>query len=818
MRFLEDLSANLRFAFRMLWRNPGPSLIAILCLAVGIGAGSAMFSLIYALWVDPYPYRDAGRMLNFSFVDQQGREGTMAYSLADYLDLKRSASTLEDVAAREGNGRKAVVTSGLPESVNLVLFSPNSFDYFGVPAMLGRTWHPNDIPQPAAPPRIAVLSYLFWTRYFNSDRGIVGKTIDVDRQPYTIIGVAPPRFTWNDADVYIPLAITPDPKHFVLLMAHVKKGIRLDAVDSELQSITERFARRSPENYPKGRFRMRVQTLNDYLLSRFGQTLKILMAAVILLLFISCANVSILLLARATARQQEIAIRLAIGGSKARILGQLLTESVVLSVTGGLLGVLLAYRSVPAIVGLMPQYSVPHEAVIAVNGPVVLITFAISVLTGILFGMAPAWQLASADVNQAVQGGGRGSSGTVRGGRMRNVLIAGEIALTIVLLVSASVAIRSFATLNRVPLGYHPEHVLSMNINLPPNRYTTWETRNAVFERIVEQLRALPGVRSATLTETATPPYIGFTTGFEIAGQPKPGEQQQLHVGLVGSQYFATVGIPLVRGRLLSADEIDRNAHLAVINEELARRYFWPDRDPLGARISVPGLKLSMAQIFTPPEGDQTFEVIGIVGDARNRGLEQSPEPAIYVPYKMATVPGANFMLKTEVDPNSVVRAARERIRALDPDLPVGEVMTLEDALNRFAKAYPRFSTTLFSIFAAVGLLLAATGLYSVVSYTVAQRTQEFGIRMALGAERRHVVQAALSSIGKLIAIGTGVGLLGSVALSRVIARYIENWNPHDPVAYAIVVAVVAGMGVLACWIPAARAAGIEPMVALRHE
>jgi predicted permease len=815
MRFLSVLAADLRFALRMARRDRVFSAVAILCLALGIGASSAMSSLVYALWVDPYPYRDSNRLVNLSFVTQQGRNGTMEYSLADYLELQSSTKTLEEIAARDG--MNAVTTSGLPESVRVVLFTRNAFDHFGVPAMIGRTWTPKDIPQPGAPPQVAVLSYLFWARHFNGDRAIAGRTIELNRKPYTILGVVPPRFTWNDADIYIPMSVTPDPKRFVALMTHVKKGVGLDGANAELQAITQRFAARNPDHYPKAGFRMRVQTLNDFLLQRFGGTLRVLMAAVFLLLVIGCANVSILLLARATARQREMAIRVSIGAPARRILRQLLTESVLLALSGGLLGVLLAYRSVPAIVGLMPQYSVPHEADIHVNGQVVLLTFAVSVVTGILFGMAPALQLAGTDVSQAMQSGSRGASEGGRGGKIRSVLLVAEVALTVILLTGASVAIRSFLALGRVPLGYEPDHVLAMNVNLPPERYTTWTSRNSFFERLASEFSTIPGVRTATFTETALPPYIGFNSDFEIAGRSKT-ERQQLRIGLIAARYFETVGIPLLQGRLLTEAEIVHNAHLAVINEELRKRYFPSGSGPLGAHIHVPGLKINEAEILTPPEGDQWFEVVGVAATARNRGLQDPAEPAIYIPYNMATVPGATFLLKTDVEPLSIIRAARERVRAVDADLPVTEIRTLEEYLSRFERAYPRFSMTLFTVFAAVGLLLAATGLYSVVSFTVAQRTHEFGIRMALGAQRRHVLQLVAGSTTALVAIGTAAGLAGSMALSQVISRFVEGWNPHDPVAYIAVVAVLALTGLLACWFPARHATSIDPMAALRHD
>ena len=659
MRFLSVLAADLRFALRMARQNLAFSSVAILCLALGI---SAMSSLIYALWVDPYPYRDSNRMLNLSFVDQEGRNGTMFYSLADYQELQRSTTTLEEIAAREEMtcGRHI---PGLPESVHEVLLTSNAFDHFGVPAMMGRTWTARDIPQPAAPPPMAVLSYLFWTRHFNSDPTIIGRTIELNRQPYTILGIVPPRFTWNDADVYLPMSVTPDPKHFVALMTHVKPGVTLSAVDTELQADAYPKVRRTQpgrlsegglphegpdaERFPARAFRRHLEGSDGSGWPAPDHRLR------------ECVGPAPG--APRTARQREIAIP-SLDGELRRpaSLRQFLTESVVLALAGGLFGVLLAYRSVPAIVGLMPQYSVPHEADIHVNGQVVLLTFAISVMTGILFGMAPALQLARSDVGQTMQNGSRGSSEGGRGGKIRSALIVAEVALTMILLTGSAVSIRSFLALEHVPLGYQPENVLALNVNLPQGRYTSWTARNGLFERMASEFRTIPGVRSATFTESAMPPYIGFNADFEIAGQQKT-ERQQLRVGLIGPQYFETVGIPLLQGRLLTEAEIVHNAHLAVINEELRKRYFpsASSAGPLGARIHVPALKMSQPDIYTPPEGDQWFEVVGVAATARNRGLQEAPEPAIYIPYNMATVPGATFLLKTDVDPLYIVRAAQ---------------------------------------------------------------------------------------------------------------------------------------------------------------
>jgi predicted permease len=815
MSLLTNLLADLQFTLRMTRKSVGFTLAAILSLALGIGASSAIFSLVHAVLLDPYPYKDSDRIINISFSDKQRERGTLRYTVTDFLEIQQNTKTLEDVAAREQF--LMIATGGLPDNVAAVAFSPNAFQHFGVPAMLGRTFAPGDVPSPQDPPRLAVISYLFWRRHFNSDPGVIGKTLELDHQPYTVLGVVPPRFTWNDGDVYLPMSLVPDPRHQVPLMARAKPGVSFDTVSAELQAMTERFARRNPDAYPKNDFKIHVQSLNDFLLGRFAGTMLILMAAVAFLLLIACGNVSILLLARASVRRKEMAVRLSLGASAGRVVQQLLTESVVLSLAGGLLGVLLAYKGVDAMVALMPQYSVPHEAVIAVNGPVVLFTFAVSVLTGILFGFAPALQLARTDVIQAMQDGGKGVAGSSAGGRMRSFLIVGQIALTMVLLAGAGVAIRGFMAVTQASLGYRPDNVLSINLVLAKGHYQTWATRVAYFQRVLDGLRAMPGVKSAALTETALPPRIGFQTDFEIAGRA-PATNQKTLIGLISSDYFNAVGIPLLRGRLLSEADVQRVARFAVINDEMARTYFSEGHDPIGQRINVPALKFKIPEVLIPPSGDQWFEIAGVVATARNQGLSEKPKPAIYVPYTLALAPGCGYLIRTAGDPHQLVRAIREQVRAVDADQAVVEIRTLEEVLRDFERAYPRFSTTLFSIFAAVGLLLAATGIYSLVSFTVSRRTHEFGIRMALGALPMDVVRLVLRATARLMTSGIAIGLVVSLALSRMIQRYVYGWNPKDPVAFIAVIFVLIVVALFACWLPAQRAAKIQPSKALRHE
>jgi len=808
------LGADLRFTGRLLRKNPGFSLIAIVSMALGIGASSSIFSLVYAVLLDPYPYKDADRIIAPAFSNKRGPAGRMFYTVPDFLDIQSNSKTIED--AFLADQRPFIATAGIPDQVRGVAYSPNAFDFMGVPALRGRTFTPEDIPSPQAPPRIAVISYLFWQRHFNREPNVIGKPLQLDHQDYTIMGILPPRFTWNDAEVYVPLAMVPDATHPIATMARIKKGLKLEAANAELQAMTERFAKRNPDVYPKD-FHFHLQFLNDWLLGKFQGTLLILLAAVAFLLLIACGNVSILLLARSAARRKEIAVRVALGAARHRIVRQLLTESVLLSLAGGVIGIALAYVGVPLLVALMPEYSVPHEAAIQVNGAVVLFTFAIATVTGILFGMAPALQLAKTDVRDAMQDTGRGFVGSARAGKARSALIVAEVALTMVLLVGAGIAIRGFIALMETRLGFDPSNVLVAQMNLPAGSYKTWSSRAAHLNRMLARLQATPGIIAATGTLTAMPPYVGFDGDFEIPGRPKGSADQKTRIGLIGGDYFAALRVPVLRGRMFSQSETARSQRVGVINEEMLNKY-WPGGNPIGAKVHIPNLNFKGdAEVLRPPDADEPIEIVGVVATIRNRGLTDPSEAAIYIPWTVLTPPGATFMVRTTGDPNKMVNAIRQQVRAEDPDQPLTQIMTLDERM-RAATAYPRFSTTLFSIFAGVGLLLAASGLYSVVSYVVARRTHEFGIRMALGARTADVLRLVAGMTARLMVIGIAIGLACSLALNRVIANYVTGWDPKDPLAFLAVIATLLGAALLASLLPARRAIAIQPMTALRHD
>jgi predicted permease len=819
--FLDSLQQDVRLTLRMLRCSPGFTAVVALTLALGIGSNTAIFSLVYAVLLDPYPYKNADRIVAPAYSDKrvpsgpQARLSRMFYTIPDFLEIEHDSKTLE--GAFLADTRTLIATGDIPEQVHALAFSPNSFEFMGVPPMLGRTFTRADIPAPQAPPRLLVLRYLFWQRHFNGDRGVIRKQFELDHQPYTIIGVLPPRFTWNDADVYLPLPMAADYARPISTMMRIKPGLKLEAASAELQAMTERFRERSPNIYPKGDFRFQVQPLNTYLLGKFQGVLLILLVAVGCLLLIACGNVSVLLLARAAARQKEIAVRVSLGAARHRIVRQLLTESILFSVLGGAPGVALAYIGVPLVVALMPAYAVPKETAIHVNGPVVLFSFLIAVITGILFGMAPALQLVKSDVRESIQKTGRSFSGSARANATRSVLIVAEVALTLVLLAGASIAIRGLLALTSTDLGFNPANVLTAEVNLPSHSWNNWATRSAHMNRILSRIESIPGIAAASGTLSAVPPYMGFTANFEIPGRESEGATQKTAVGLITGDYFKALRVPLLRGQMFSDSDTMRARRVGVINEAMARRY-WPAGDPIGVKIRIPILDLKgNPDVLKPPDAAEPIEIAGVVANIRNQGLTQPAEPAIYVPWTLLSPPGMLFMVRATGDPNPLINPVREAVRAEDPDQPVGTVVTLEERL-RVETAYPRFSTTLFGIFAGVALLLSVCGLYSVVSYAVARRTQEFGIRMALGARTPDVLRIVVGAIMRLTIIGIVLGLGCTFMMTRVISAYVTGWNPKDPLAFVMVIAALLGAALAASVAPALRAVSIQPISALRHD
>jgi putative ABC transport system permease protein len=812
MSILQDI----RFALRLLARSRISSAIAIVSLALGIGATTAIFSVVYAVLVDPYPYTASDRIGGPWIVNAKGQHG-VDYSIAEYIEMKSRSKSAESIIL---NDRRSVILTeaGLPEAVNQEFFSPNAFEFFGVPPLFGRTFTPQDAGDESKVEPVAVLSYLFWQRHFSGRSDILGQEIRLNDKFYTVIGVLPVRFTWNDADIYTPIAIQPGGEERFGIVLKIKPGMPREQLNAEFQAFHEKFAKTAPSFlFPEAPFRTEFESVNENILGKFANTLLALLAAVGFLLLIACANVANLLLARASARQGEIAVRITLGAGRRRVLQQLLTESVILSAAGGVLGVALAYGGVKAVVALMPEYSVPHEAVIAINVPVLIFAVSISLLTGILFGLAPALQLSRQDQNAFLKSAGRDSGAGSTSLRLRNVLIVCEVTLSLVLLTGATLAAAGMLELTGQKLGYQPKGVLTVFVPVPPVRYPNWSQRRTFFTDIVEQLRKVPGVQSAAAAATGVPPYSGAGLKFDMDGLATTSNP--LRINLVSEGYFTTIGISLLKGRYFDAADVTRATPVAVVTEDMVKKYFPPGQDPIGhqLRIALPvdGLPPGFVK---PAQPSTAFEIVGVCSTVRNSGLRDAPEPAVYIPVSHLFPPGMMFAIRTDKsDPMTVTNAARQAVSSVDPTQPIAFIRTLEDMLNN-AVAYPRFATFLFGIFGAIGLTLACTGIFSVVSYAVSRRTREFGIRMALGATPANVLKLVLGSTGGVLAIGFVLGTVASALAGRALAGKLEGIGAASPLMLLAVITTLATAAFLACAIPARSATKVQPVTALRHE
>jgi predicted permease len=718
------------------------------------------------------------------------------------------------------NNRRSVVMTeaGLPEAVIQEDFSANAFEFFGVPPLFGRTFSPRDTGNESKVEPVAVLSYLFWQRHFSGRRDVLGQQVRLNDKFYTVIGVLPVRFTWNDADIYVPTELHPDIEERFGMVLKVKSGVPREQVNAEFQGFHEKFSKGAPSYaYPEPPFRTEFMSVNEGILGKFANTLLALLAAVGFLLLIACANVANLLLARASGRHGEIAVRVALGAGRKHVIQQLLTESVILSVTGGWLGIALAYGGVKAVVALMPEYSVPHEAVIAINVPVLCFAAAVSVMTGILFGLAPALQLSNRNQAVFLKDAGRDSAAGSAGHRLRDVLIVSEVTLSLVLLTGAALAAAGMLELTRQKLGYQPKGVLTMFVFAPATHYPQWSQRRAFFTDIIERLRKLPSVVSAAATLTGAPPYSGAPSKFDIDGLPSTGAK--IRVNLVSEAYFSTVGIPLLKGRYFDAEDVTRVNPVAVVTEDLVKKYFPSGQDPMGRQISLDLFTGPLPPDFTKsPQNPHTFQIVGICGTARNSGLRDAPEPAVYLPFSSIFPPGMMFAIRTtKSDPLALSNDARQAVSSVDSSQPIAFIRTLDDLVKN-ELAYPKFATFLFGIFGAIGLTLACTGIFSVVSYAVARRTREFGIRMALGATRGNVMGLVVRSTGVVLVVGFALGAILSVVSSRALAGKLAGIGVASASMLVAITSVLAVAAFLACAIPARSATKVQPVDALRHE
>jgi putative ABC transport system permease protein len=806
---------DLRYAFRQLVKLPGFTFTAVISIALGIGATTAVFSVVYAIIMDPYPYASPDRMIHMRFNMPDGSNSSFGVTGSQWQQLRKSP-IVEDTFLEEDSN--LTITAGdVPEDVAGVYLTSNGFEFFGVPPLLGRGLVPSDAIDGQDPQPVIVLGYKFWQRHFNSDPSILGKTIQLVRKNYIVVGVAGSRFTWGDADVYLPLKVTGDLVKAYYAGVRLKPGISHAQADSALAPLIQAFEKETPKNFPPDHGKLHVIGLNEDFMHQLGGTLALLFGAVALLLMIGCGNLSILLLARATARQHEFAVRAAIGASRRRVIRQLLTEALLLSLSGAALGLLLAYKTVSIIVANLPEFSFPHEAAIQINVPVLIFCILVAVGTGILFGLSPAWQLSRPEVSQVMQSNSRKAVGNVRGRRVHNALIAGQIALTLVMLAGAGAAIQGFLRLANTHLGYDPHNIMSVGIPLHEGAYKTWEERVAYFEQMHDKVAQIPGVTIAAISTNATPPANGFDTNFDILGKPSP-KDQKTRVNVVSREYFPALRIPLMQGRVWDRDEEHRAAGVVVINQTMARRYF-PNEDPIGHSLRAPQITSQPPFLLTAPSTEGWFVIIGITADKLNDGLAKPVVPEAFFPYTIALPRYTQVLVRTPASPLALLHTVRVTINSIDRDQQtIGDVRDLEQWIKRLPE-YGRghLVSWLFGAFAGLALALASVGLYSVVSYVAVQRTSEFGLRIALGATRPHVLRLVFSST----ALSVGGGIAAGIALTLALHKIMASWaaeSSRDPLMLFAATCVLSLVASVACALPAWRASGVDPMKAIRYE
>src|SRR5216683_2016872 len=802
---------DLRYAIRQIRKSPGFAFTTLLSLTLGIGATTAIFSVVYGVLLDPYPYRDPERMVHVELRDKSERGPLLFVNGLEYQELLR-ASSIDDVFL-ENQRQETLTGREFPISVRVGQYSSNLFTYMGVPPALGREFTPADAPGGKVSP-VAVLSYLFWQQQFGGNRNVVGQTIELDHALYSVIGVAAPRFTWGDSDIYVPGTPTADPHDYWMSFIKLKPGVKHGAAAAELQVMVDRFSKDDPRDFRHDK-KVAIVTLNEEVLGRFSGKLVLLFAAVVALLVIGCANVSILLLARGIARQHELAVRASIGASRTRLIRQLLTESVLLSVAGAGVGVLAAYSWVGTLSAMLPLYSFPHEAAIRVNGTVLVFSAAVAVITGILFGISPAWQLSRPPISELIQANSTKHTGSARSRNTHRLLIAGQVALTLLLMAGAGGAMKAFVALTHTPLGYDPDHVFGLDVSMPQGAYPTWQGRLNENEVIRKAIAEVPGVESAAVSTTWFPPFGGFTAKIDIRSKPSLTGAESL-LGLVSPQEFSTLRVPLLAGRIFNDVEVGRAAHLALVNQAFVKQ-FLPGADAIGQGVRSSMLKIERPDLLLTQALDDWLEVIGVVADARNDGLDHPTKPAVFLPYSFVLPPDESLFVRSAGDPEAAIQSVKKRLRDLNPDMVVGNAHTMVWWLNTQGWGQGRFIATLFSLFAVLALALAATGLYSVVSFAVTQRTQEVGIRMVLGAPRTSIVRLVLASTGTMLGLGLAIGLGLSVALNKVVVSWARG-SSRDPLTLLASALLLLLVATAACIVPAWRAATIDPMRALRAE
>jgi putative ABC transport system permease protein len=811
---METLWQDLRFGLRVLVKSPGFTAVAVLALALGVAANTAIFSVVHEVLLQPLPYKEPGRLVMLWEMNRPRDRHQNVLSPANLLDWKEQTDVFEDVAAFF-DLRSNLTGGGDPVEIPVQRATPNLFRLLGVEPIKGRALLPEDA-EPNAP-RVVVLSYGLWQRRFGGDPQVVGKTITLSGTPATVVGVMPAGFQWfvrkgsltaQAPEAWTPFGFTAQHRQrsgrFMSAVARLKAGVTRERAQAELSQLAARLEQQYPD-FDTG-WGVEVVPLRDQFAGPIRPALWVLLGAVGFLLLIACANVANLLLARASARQKEIAIRTALGAGRWRVVRQLLTESLLLAAAGGGLGLLLAWWGVDVLVALSPRDLLDIGGV-SLNLPVLAFTLAVSLLTGVVFGLVPAFEASRLDAGESLKEGARGTTGGRRGRRLRGAFVVAQVALSLVLLVGAGLMVKSFARLRSVNPGFNSDGLLTMRVQLPANKYGEDEQVIAFHRRAVERVSALPGVTAAGAVNFLPFAGPGAATGFTVVGRPAPlpGEGPVTEVRVTDENYFRTMGIPVLGGRTYSAQEATAERHVAVVSESLARKYF-PGEDPVGQRIVV-----------DMKEKPEPTEIVGVVGDVKRQSLDEEPRPTVYWPPPELTYSTMTLVVRAGGDPAGLAAAARREIQSIDPEQPVADVRTMRQLLAE-SVGRARFSAWLLGLFAVVALVLAGVGLYGVMSYAVAQRTHEIGLRVALGAQGRDILRLVIGHGMLLAAVGLAVGLAGALALTRLMRGLLFEVSATDPATYVALTAFLLLVALAACLVPARRATKVDPMVALRYE
>jgi predicted permease len=806
VRWLEDLWHDLRFGARMLLKKPGFTLIALLTLALGIGANTAIFSIVNGVLLKPLPYEQPDQLVQLWEAPRVGALG--AASPGAFLDWKEQSTSFESLSLLH-NTDLNLTGEGEPERISGVKMSAGGLQILRARPMLGRVFAPDE-DQPGRE-KVIVLTHRLWQRRFGGDTNIVGRSIQLSDQGYTVIGVLPPGFLpWDEPEFIIPSSVASEDAnrrdaHWLNVFGRLKPGLTVEQARAEVNALSARLKPLYPA-YKKN-FVVNIAPMQELMTGDIKPILLLLLGAVGFVLLIACANIANLLLARALARQREMAIRAALGASRWRVIRQLLTESVLLALTGALLGLLLAFWSVDALSHLTGVH-LPRAQEVGLDLRVLGFALCVSLLSGLAFGLAPAVQASKPDLNETLKERGRGSQGSARNG-VRSSLIVSEVALALILLIGAGLLLNSFFRLTNVPPGVNPKNALTMQISLPDKKYPNVERRAAFYQQTLERIENIPGIEAAGVTRTMPLAGSSPSTFFSIVGRPGQPESGYLtDFDFCTPGYFQAAGIPVRTGRLFEQSDRPGAARVVLINETLARQYF-PNEDPLG--------KLIHLETFTG-KIDEGWEIIGIVGDVRQRGQTQNVRPCVYRPQAFSFGGSdGHLVIRTTGASMAIAESVRKAILEVDPSQPVANVRTMEDVLGA-SVAQRRFITMLLGGFAATSLLLAAIGLYGVIAYGVSQRTHEIGIRIAMGAQARDILQLVVWHGMKLALIGVGLGLIGSLVLTRLLKTLLYGVSATDPATFALIALSILGVALLACYLPARRATKVDPVVAIKYE